>query len=152
MSASALKQKVHAHCLQLLNNKIASLQTVVRELSKSAASDTKSSAGDKHETARAMIQIEQETIGKQLKEFEEQKALLEKIDAGLISPQIVKGSLVRTNKGYLFLSIALGRISVEGNAVMIISPQSPLGMKLIGLKAGASAEINGVKYLVENID
>ena len=60
-----LKQKIHTHCLHLLDNKIAELQKILRSLGESAANDTKSSAGDKHETARAMIHIEQETITKQ---------------------------------------------------------------------------------------
>jgi transcription elongation GreA/GreB family factor len=41
---------------------------------------------------------------------------------------------------------------VEGVAVIALSPQSPLGVKLIGLTAGDSAEINNNKYLIESIE
>jgi transcription elongation GreA/GreB family factor len=146
------RQKIHAHCLRLLNDKIAELEKILEELSESAASDTKSSAGDKHETARAMIQIEQETTGKQLNEALEQKMLLEKIDSNLNSPQIIKGSVVKTNKGHLFLSIALGKISVDEKNVMAISPQSPLGKKLMGLRVGDTTTISGNNYFIESID
>lgn len=148
----SLKQKVYTQCVQLLNAKIHSLKNILHELSESAKNDTKSSAGDKHETARAMIQIEQETIGKQLNEALEQKSLLEKIDLDFLSPQIVKGSLIRTNKGYLFLSIAFGKITVDGIVAIAISPQSPLGIKLMGLIKNDSTEINSVKYFIESID
>ena len=144
-----LKQKIYAHCLQLVTDRILELENILKELDASAASDTKSSAGDKHETARAMIQIEQETIGKQLNDALEQKALLEKIDANQNSSQIIKGSLVKTNKGYLFLIIAIGKIMVDENTVMVISPQSPLGVKLMGLKANETAVVNEMKYVVE---
>jgi hypothetical protein len=147
----SLKQKIHAHCLQVLNDKIQELENTLAELSESASNNTKSSAGDKHETGRAMIQIEQETIGKQLKDAEEQKALLEKIDPNQNSTQIIKGSLVKTNRGYLFLSIALGKITVGEKTVMAISPQSPLGIKLMGLKVNDEAMINGVGYVVEGV-
>lgn len=143
------KQKIHARCLHLVNQKIQELETILKELDASAASDTKSSAGDKHETARAMVQIEQENTGKQLQDALEQKTQLEKIDPTSSHTQITKGSLVKTSKGYLYLSIALGKIKMDKGAVMVLSPQSPLGMKLMGLNAGSSVEINGVGYVVE---
>ena len=146
-----LKQKIYAHCVQLLNDKISSLKNILEELTESVKSDTKSSAGDKHETARAMVQIEQETIGKQLNEAMEQKSLLEKINPAINSSQIVRGSLVETNKGYLFLSIAFGKIIVDNKTIVAISPQSPLGIKLMGLKINDSTDINGMNYFIENI-
>lgn len=146
-----VKQKIYEYCVALLDDKILSLRTILHELGESSKNDTKSSAGDKHETGRAMIQIEQETIGKQLREVLEQKSLLEKIDPGLSSSQIIRGSLVKTNKGYLFLSIAFGKISVEGMVIMAIPPLSPLGVKLMGLKINDSIEINGTHYLIEAI-
>ena len=77
--------------------------------------------------------------------------MLEKIDITPTSPQIIKGSLVKTNKGYLFLSISIGKINLEGNTVMVISPQSPLGIKLLGLRVNDSTTINGVNYIIESI-
>lgn len=148
----SFKQKIHAHCLRLLNDKIQELEKILKELSESAANNTKSSAGDKHETARAMVQIEQETIGRQLNEALEQKTLLEKIDVTINSPQIIKGGLVKTNRGYLFLSIAIGKITTDEKTIMAISPQSPLGIKLMGLRVNDSAEINGTSYFIESIE
>ncbi len=145
------KQKIHAHCLGVLNSKILELENILKELDASAASDTKSSAGDKHETARAMVQIEQENTGKQLQELMEQKNILEQIDPALVSSQITKGSLVKTDKNLLYLSMGMGKINVDGKTIMVLSPQSPLGMKLMGLKAGNTAVINGVKYVVEAV-
>ena len=146
-----LKQKTHARCHKLLNSKIQELSAILQSLSESASKDTKSSAGDKHETARAMIQIEQEAVGKQLSEVVAQKSVLDKIDPAVTSSQIMKGSLVKTNKGYLFLSIALGKIAVDKEAVLVISPGSPLGIKLAGLRLDETASVNGTGYKVESI-
>ena len=110
-------------------------------LGESAANDTKSSAGDKHETGRAMIHIEQETIRKQLNEALEQKSILEKTE----------GRLIKTSRGYVFLAVPIGKIVSEENTVMAISPGSPLGIKLAGLKVNESAEVNGVKYFVQGV-
>jgi hypothetical protein len=146
-----LKQKVYTACLQLLNNKIQALQNTLHELGEGAVSDGKSSAGDKHETARAMMQLEQEKISKQLDEVLVQKAMLQKIDIAVTTEQITKGSLIKTNKGYLFLSIALGKINVEGIDIIVLSPQSPLGLKLMGLTAKSSVAINAITYIIEDV-
>lgn len=147
----AFKQKIYAHCLQLLNSKIQELEKILQDLDESAASDTKSSAGDKHETARAMIQIEQETISKQLNEARGQKSLLEKTGTPDNRSHITTGSLIQTNRGYLFLSIAFGKMVIEDKSVMVISPRSPLGIKLMGLRVNDSTSLNGVNYLIECI-
>ncbi len=146
-----LKQKVYTACLQLLNNKIQALQNTLHELGEGAVSDGKSSAGDKHETARAMMQLEQEKISKQLDEVLVQKAMLQKIDIAVTTEQITKGSLIKTNKGYLFLSIALGKINVEGIDIIVLSPKSPLGLKLMGLTAKSSVAINAITYIIEDV-
>jgi hypothetical protein len=146
-----LKEKIHAACLKLVVEKIQTLQNNLQELGEGAISDGKSSAGDKHETARAMMQLEQEKISRQLDELLIQKTALQKIDAALKSTQITKGSLVKTNKGYLFLSVPLGKLLVDGAEVIVLSPQSPLGLKLMGLQAKSSVEINKAIYIVEEV-
>lgn len=117
----------------------------------SANNETKSSAGDKHETARTMMQLEQEKLGHQLKELQGQKSELEKIDISKPSTQIAKGTLIQSDKGFLFLSIGLGKISVEEKNVFAVSPQSPIGIKLLGKKENDVVEMNGVKYKIEKL-
>ncbi len=146
-----LKQKIHSHYLQVINEKMLLLQQVLADLKESGTNETKSTAGDKHETALAMLQTEQANIRSQLKDALEQKAILEKINPALIPVHIVLGSLVKTSKGFLFVSIGLGKAVVDGITVTAISPQSPLGRQLMGLKQGGTAVINSNAYVVENI-
>ena len=145
------KEKVYQHYLSLVNDKISALQNTLQELSDSAKNETKSTAGDKHETALAMLQIEQENTRAKLREVTEQKAQLEKINIQQVASQIIKGSLIKTNKGHLFLSVALGKSIIDDISVIAISPQSPLGTKLIGLTENKTTEINGITYTVEAI-
>ena len=147
-----LKQKIYSHYQQILNEKIISLQQVLSDLKESGANETKSTAGDKHETALAMLQIEQANVRGQLKEVLDQKAVFNRIDPSISSTLIVNGSLIKTNRGWLFLSVAAGKAVVDGNAVIALSPQSPLGQKLMGLRVGDGAEVNNTHYLVEAID
>ena len=147
-----LKQKIYNHYLHQINEKVNMLQQVLADLKESGANETKSTAGDKHETALAMLQIEQANTRAQLQEVLAQKAVLKKINPILSASIVVNGSLIKTNRGYLFMSIALGKTVIDDNAVIALSPQSPLGQKLMGLKAGDAAIINKVKYNIELIE
>jgi hypothetical protein len=145
------KQNIADQCLRVIENKTAALKAELNSLSESATNESKSTAGDKHETGRAMMQLEIEKLGNQLKEVEMQRALFDKIDLTKLSPIISRGNLVETDKGYFFLAIALGKIKSDDTIVFVISPDSPLGKKLMGLKPSDTAEVNGVTYTVKNI-
>ena len=147
-----LKQKIYTHYTQVVNDKISMLQQVLADLKESGANETKSTAGDKHETALAMLQIEQANKREQLKEAVAQKTILEKIDPAITASMIVNGSLIKTNKGYLFMSIALGKATIDGNIIIALSPQSPLGSKLMGKIKGDEVEMNSTIYKIEKID
>jgi hypothetical protein len=147
----SFKQKIYNYYLQLVNDKISLLQQVLADLKESGTNETKSTAGDKHETALAMLQIEQANTRGQLQVAFEQKVALEKINPVIVAEEVVNGSLIKTNQGYLFLSIALGKAIIDGNIVIALSPQSPLGQKLMGLRITDIAEINNSSYLIESI-
>jgi len=128
------------------------LQKVLDDLKESGTNETKSTAGDKHETALAMLQIEQANTRTQLQEVLAQKAVLEKINPTLTASMVVNGSLIKTNRGYLFMSIALGKAVIDDKTIIALSPQSPLGQKLMGLKTGDAALINEMEYRIESIE
>ena len=136
----------------MLNEKIRLLQTVLAELKETGANETKSTAGDKHETALAMIQIEQANKRAQLDALFLQKAALDIIDPSVTASQVVNGSLIKTNKGYLILSVALGKATVDNKIITALSPQSPLGTKLMGLKTGDTAVVNNNEFIIESIE
>ena len=147
-----LKQKIYYHFLSVAKEKVQLLENRLNDLKESGANETKSTAGDKHETALAMVQIEQANIREQLNEALKQLNLLEKINHEIHSEKIINGSLVKTYKGYFFLSIALGKAVVDEIQVIALSSNSPFGLKLMGLKVGEITEVNGNKYLVETIE
>lgn len=146
------KQKIHTHYLQLVQDRIDVFKDMIVALTEDSKNDAKGSAGDKHETALSMMHIEQEKLNRKLREVLEQKTVLDRIDASIIAKNIIVGSLVKANGIYLYLSAALPKIAVEGINVIALSPQSPLGNKLMGNEVGFSFEINGTKYLIQNIE
>ena len=146
------KSEVYTALIELLTYKINLLQQMLFDLNESAKNETKSTAGDKHETALAMLQIEQENVRRQIKEAQAQKAIFEKIDPSLQSAQVRIGSLVETDKSYFFMAAGIGKITLDGKTIITLSPQSPLGLKLMGLQKNDSIQMNAVEYEIKNIN
>ncbi len=146
-----IKQKIFLKYTNVITKKVILIQQALTELKESGANETKSTAGDKHETALAMLQIEQANKRMQLHEALEQKAAIEKLENITNITKIVHGSLVKTNKGYFYISVALGKALIDDITITAISPQSPLGAKLMSLCVHDIVEVNGNKYLVEEI-
>lgn len=150
-SESTFKELVHRHCTQLLVSKLGDLQANLDSLAESVANETKSTAGDKYETARAMLHIEQDQVRRQIQEFKSQLAVLNSIDPSKSSEKVALGSFVQIDNNYYFLSTGLGKITVDGKLVIVLSPQAPLGAKLLGRVAGDEVVMNGRKMVVGEV-
>jgi hypothetical protein len=145
------KQKIYQQYNQLVQDRIDAFRDMIAALTEDSKNDAKGSAGDKHETALSMMHIEQEKFNTKLKEVLTQKAVLDKLDSSVVAETIILGSLVKANGIYLYLSLALPKINIEGISIIALSPQSPLGNKLMGNKVGFAFEINTTKYTIEEI-
>ena len=146
------KKKTHQYYQQLVQDREDAFRDMITALTEDSKNDAKGSAGDKHETALSMMHIEQEKLNRKLREVLDQKIVLDKIDASTTAETIIVGSLVKANGIFLYLSVALPKITIDGINVIALSPQSPLGNKLMGNKVGFTFEINGTKYLIEEIN
>ena len=94
-----LKQKIYSHYLQVINDKVDRLENILDGLKESGSNEIKSTAGDKHETALAMLQIEQANTRGQLEAACVQKEIFSKIDPTVTTKKIMVGSLVKTHRG-----------------------------------------------------
>lgn len=145
------KKTVHLRLLQSVQDKIDRLQSEMDELNESLTSSTKSSVGDKHETARAMLQIEQERIGNQLIQNQQMRDVLKQIDTNKSNSKITLGSLVKTASGYFYLSISGGQLKIGNDSVFCLSLNSPMGQALNNKSTGDEFQLNGKTFEIEEI-
>jgi transcription elongation GreA/GreB family factor len=138
------KVMIYQSTLEALNNKINDLRLILQESYPSMFDDSKSSAGDKHETALAMAQLEQEKLTKQLNILLLQEASMKVIDPSLKHQKITIGSLVETDKGWYYFSISLGQLICQNNAFFALSLEAPLGQIMRGKVAGEQVIFNGM--------
>ena len=143
---NSIKQNIKSEVLRQLDLKIKDISNAVKSLKESRDADTKSSAGDKHETSRAKIQTEIDQLSKQLNNAQRQKINLSIIDTNHFHSVADVGSLVETNKGYFFISIGWGRIQIQGENYFVISIESPIGRLLKNKKKGDSIQFRDTSY------
>jgi transcription elongation GreA/GreB family factor len=139
-----LKEELYIYCEQFLEERFSAVVDRIEGIQESLKSETKSSAGDKHETGRAMLQLEREKAGNQLLDINKQKELFAKISTDAASQVACLGSLVTTDKGYYYLAISAGLITIKNNKYYAISTNSPIGSILLGKVKGAVFSFNGI--------
>jgi len=119
------------------------LESAFSDLNSAVTDDSKSTAGDKHETGRAMVHLEQEKLSQQMTTLNELKETLSKINPEEKHQKIQFGSFVQTNKGNFFFSVGLGKILVGKDTVFCLSMTTPLGKVFAGKKKGNQVTFNG---------
>lgn len=146
-----LKQHLHSLCLDYVTKRIESIQNAIVTAQNSANEETKSSAGDKYETGRAMMQLEIEKNTVQLAEAMKLKHALDDINPAKQTTAVQPGSLVLTGQHNYYLSISAGQLLVDGKMYFAISPASPIGTQLRGLKAGDTFIFNTKTVCIEHV-
>jgi hypothetical protein len=146
-----LKQQLYNECQAYLVKRIGTAQEAIRLAQASADDETKSSAGDKYETGRAMMQLEMEQHNEQLTEALKLKRLLDQIKVDYQPSTIQPGALAITDQGNFFIAISVGKLVVEGKTYMAVSIESPIGAKLKGLKKGEVFNFNNKAYKIEQV-
>lgn len=139
-----VKEELYKACKVFLDDRLRVVLDRIANIQESLKSETKSSAGDKHETGRAMLQLEREKAGNQLSEIQQQLEQFSKVTIEGVSGVARLGSMVITDKGAYFLAISVGAITIDAKTYYAISPSTPIGRILLGKKNGEKLTFNGV--------
>ena len=146
-----LKKDLYNLCIKHIRERMDTAAQAISSAQQAANEDTKSSAGDKYETGRAMMDQERDRNQAQLNEANKLMAALNYININTTSKTAEAGSLVFTNNGNFFIAVSAGTLMINNITFFAVSPASPIGLKLNGLKAGDSFDLNGKFYRIENI-
>lgn len=145
------KTEIIKYLSNLIDSRISEINAAIILLKESRDNESKSSAGDKYETGRAMAQIELDKLQQQLQHQINLRAEVAKIQPDLLNESISFGSLVSTNTGLYFLSVGLGKLQLNDQEIYVISLASPVGKALKGAKAGDSIPYNGQNIQILSI-
>jgi len=146
-----IKESLYKECQVFLDLRLETLQKAIRGIQKALLSETKSSAGDKHETGRAMLQLEREKTGTQLAELQKEKAVLAKVNLAKSSKVVCLGSVVYSSQANYFIAISAGEMQVNGASYYAISPKTPIGQLLISKAVGDVIDFRGSTIRINKI-
>lgn len=151
MSISETKNKLLQKCRLAVGTRFDKIRKTIADIEESLLEESKNTSGDKHETGRAMLQIDRENAGKQLLEIEKLIQLLDRIDVNATTDYVRLGSLVTTDKFKYFISISIGAVSLENENYLCVALNSPIGLLLSGKKENDTFEFNGQIIRILNI-
>lgn len=148
-----MKQLVLDEIKKQLQKRIDDSQKAISNAQASANEETKSSAGDKYETGRAMNQLSIEMYQRQFYSASSELAIVENIEAKLGKSNVAgNGSLVTSTMGVFFISVGIGKIKIGVDEVFAISSASPIGELLFLKKVDDSVDFRGKAIKILAID
>lgn len=141
------KSQILANLRSILENTLEEARREYLLAKESRDSDTKSSAGDKFETGREMMQREMDKLSALVDNTLNSIAKLDRIADLPASLVISEGSLVVTDQETYFISIGYGKL----DSIYAISIESPLGLELKGKRVGDRIEMRGRNITIKSI-
>lgn len=143
-----IKAALFTQCEVYVQLRVSTAKQAMEAAQEAANSESKSSAGDKYETGRAMAQLERDRNAQLLAEAQKVERDLKQINIDKSYTIGQPGSLIMTSRGKFFISIGAGKLTLDGTDYFAVSAASPIGIALSGRKAGDSVVFNKMAYQV----
>jgi hypothetical protein len=147
----ALKASLKQFGLDLIRRRIGVARQAADQAQEAANQEEKSSAGDKYETGRAMSHLQQEMYARQQAEYEREHAALLRIHTDTLCTSAGPGAFIQCPGIAFFVVAGLGKQTVDGNAVLFLSPAAPLAKTLQNKKTGDTFIFNSRTLSIEDI-
>lgn len=146
-----IKSSLYQLCLKFIEERIETAEIALKQAREASNDDTKSSAGDKYETSREMMQQDIDRNKRLLIDAEQNQQILNSLKDTPHSDAARNGSLVITDQGSFYLSISAGQLHLAKDVYFAISAVSPIGKLLLGKVKGDKFDFNGRKYTIKDV-
>lgn len=143
------KKEAKDLCLTTIDERIKMVQTAMDHIQESANNETKSSAGDKYETGRAMAQLEKERLSGQMASLQALKNKLLLLKTDFEANSVSEGTLVSAGNFKFFLGVGLGKVSPQ---LFALDMESPLAKNIHGKSVGDSFLLGPNSLIISSIE
>ncbi len=143
-----IKAQLIDFCRLNLASQEAEIQQRLDALSESRNQETKSTAGDKYETGRAMVQIEEDKARRQMLQNQELTQALDRVPWQKAYEQGQSGALIITDRACFFVSVSMGKVKLGEQEYFCISPLAPLAKQFFQKQAGDLVQMNQTSYKI----
>ncbi len=145
------KEELFYKCLDTVNRQIDKYKNEMDQIRESMENNDAHTDYDEDDS-KGQLLGDFEKYAEYLDNSRKMKEKLSRIDQKHYSEQIDFGSVVETSENYYFISVALGKITLdEGSTVFAISTEAPIYQEMKGKKAGESFTFNGKEHEILNV-
>ena len=123
---SNLKEQLYKMCIDYVQKRISEARQAIDDAQDSSDEETKSSAGDKYETGREMMQQVADQAQVQLNEANKLLVALSTIAYNTKHSNADTGSVVYTNHGHLYIAISAGTFDSWASKLFMQFPRHHL--------------------------
>jgi transcription elongation GreA/GreB family factor len=149
----SIKEQLISACREYVNSRIDRINISIADLKESLKNETKSSAGDKYETGREMINLEFEKLSTQLVQLKKLNATLTMVENQPTSNKHIQfGSIVKTNTVNYFIAIPAGVLTINDENYYAIGANSPIAIAMNGKSSGEEIVFNAKTLTIEAVD
>ena len=149
---AAVRSELIKACRDYLQTKVTVVSKAMDGLKEDLENESKSSAGDKFETGREMINIEWNKLSVQLNEYDRLGQILNRIEEHTPNGNVVLGSVVITDAARYFISIPAGEIRSGDEKYYAVGIKAPIAQILLGKKVGEKITFNGKDFTIKEIN
>ena len=146
-----IKAKLYDFCVTVIEEKLSVINSVLDNAQDSANHETKSTAGDKHDTSRELLHQERNKAAQNLNNQLMKRRTLIQLNNFPSSVNVGFGSLLNTNQGWVFIGLSIGNIQFNEEQVLCVSPISPFAKAFEGASQGDCVEFNNTSFVIETI-
>ena len=143
------KDRLLALCIGIKEESAANIQAAMDDAQQSA--NEYGSPKDRYDSFRAQLMRKRDMLAQQLAQTEEELRFLRQIKPGVISKRVEPGSLVALNSQILYVLLGIGKVTIDGVTVYVVSPVVPLVESMKNLKSGDSFSFRGQNMTIKEI-
>ncbi len=149
MEKKAVKKNIIKSCIELLERNIKTSKDRIQEIIQTA--NDYEGDHDMFDPFKEDMMKKKDLQVKQMNKFLEDLKLVKKVDPERISEKVEFGAVIITDKQKMFVSAALGKITVDNESVYAISTQVPVYNAMKDLKIGDTFSINNNSFTIKDV-
>lgn len=147
-----MREIILKHLMGHVDKDLEEAKARMASLKESLGAESKSSAGDKHETGRAMIHLEQERVQDTVGRLEQMRGVLvQRATQGKAIQRVSPGALVETTGPWVLVGVPMGKVQLPDALVLCVGAEAPLAQKWHGAQPGDQVVLGSQQLTIQAI-
>jgi len=143
------KKQLYNRCMEILEESAETARQQMNEVQEDA--NEAELEHDVFDGSRSELLRKRDIYAEQLQKAVDEIQILKKVSFDQLSEQVEFGAVVITNKQKIFITLGLGKVTMDGETYFVISKDVPIYKAMEGLKKGDEFEFNNIKFTIKDL-